>query len=370
MRAKMIDPKTGEIVWASDAEPYGQNTYMATIYNDPYNGKLIGHVEWPVSDEWKKHKIDPKTGNCVVPDCYGFCEDDSNACDWNDENAVFYYNRDNIEYKELLNRWFGASIKGSLDIIKELHEENKIDVNEINEVDGNTALINACNHGWNLVIEYLIEQGADIDLKSKESGQTPLIAACYNTTDLSIVKYLIDKGADIQAEDKNGFTALSGACSYDSDIEKFEMVKFLISKGINVHTKSNKRGVTNLMLACLDDRFDTIKLLIQHGVDVNARTTGEGNTALMFAITHSSIGVIKYLVNQKADVNAVDKETKTTPLMLAADRNNSEIVQFLLLCGADATKKDSKGQLAEDRTNNAQIKKLIQSWQSQGDDEI
>lgn len=60
------------------------------------------------------------------------------------------------------------------------------------------------------LVKYLVDGGADINFKSTEDNETPLMRACENCS-AEIVQYLIDKGADIHAQDIYGLTALAYA---------------------------------------------------------------------------------------------------------------------------------------------------------------
>jgi len=92
MRVKMIDEKNNRVVWADGAVPGNDLTYYdAWIYDAEHGGDPIGYVTWPTVDGWEDHVWNYDKNACAVEDCSGWCEDESNACDWNDENATFHY---------------------------------------------------------------------------------------------------------------------------------------------------------------------------------------------------------------------------------------------------------------------------------------
>ena len=68
-------------------------------------------------------------------------------------------------------------------------------------------LHNACRNGRLHVIQPLIENGADLNAKEGEFGETPLHCACLDGN-LEVVMVLIDAGADLHAKDNGGRTAL------------------------------------------------------------------------------------------------------------------------------------------------------------------
>jgi ankyrin repeat protein len=65
------------------------------------------------------------------------------------------------------------------------------------------------SHNAVSVINYLIEKGADIEVKDNK-GNTPLL----NARDLEAVKCLVEKGAHVDAVDSKGHTLFYYACEY------------------------------------------------------------------------------------------------------------------------------------------------------------
>jgi len=60
------------------------------------------------------------------------------------------------------------------------------------------------------IVEYIIEQGIDVNLTQRRSRFTPLMAAAsYGRTD--IAKLLIEQGADQEVRDEKGFSAIDFA---------------------------------------------------------------------------------------------------------------------------------------------------------------
>jgi ankyrin repeat protein len=80
------------------------------------------------------------------------------------------------------------------------------DVNAQADVGGTTALIEACALGALEIVEYLIENGADVN-QADNSRKTPLMHACVRG-DARVVEMLIKHGADKKAKDISGNTCL------------------------------------------------------------------------------------------------------------------------------------------------------------------
>ncbi|XP_050530350.1 myotrophin-like [Daktulosphaira vitifoliae] len=85
---------------------------------------------------------------------------------------------------------------GDLETVKEqiqkFAKENS-DWNVNNSTNGRTLLHKACDYGHLDIVEYLIQNGANID-KKDNFGITPLLCALWENH-LKVAKYLIDNGA-------------------------------------------------------------------------------------------------------------------------------------------------------------------------------
>jgi ankyrin repeat protein len=90
--------------------------------------------------------------------------------------------------------------------------------------------------------EFLIENGADVDLKN-EKGWSALSLACREGS-AKTVKVLIDHGADLESRTPEGCTPLMSAAQRGSE----PVIRLLVEAGANVHAKDNK-GETAVTLA-------------------------------------------------------------------------------------------------------------------------
>ena len=105
---------------------------------------------------------------------------------------------------------------------------NKADVNAANSF-GHTPLVIAKTRQ---TMELLIAHGADIDIKDR-LGRTPLHWACYHA-DFSKVQFLLDNGADMNCQDTSRrWTPLMNACWAGS----VEIVKLLLDRGARADFK-------------------------------------------------------------------------------------------------------------------------------------
>jgi len=87
-------------------------------------------------------------------------------------------------------------------------------------------LILAARAGQVGLVRLLLERGADVNARDKETEATALIAAAHQGH-LQVVELLLQKGADVNAKDKNGRSALSEAARYSHE----DVAKLLKERG-------------------------------------------------------------------------------------------------------------------------------------------
>jgi len=125
------------------------------------------------------------------------------------------------------------------------------------------------------------------------NGRTALTyAARRGHTDA--VRFLINAGANVNVRDNRGETALMyAAFSGHTDI-----ARLLIQAGANVNA-TDTRGRTPLMAAALEGHTDIARLLIQAGANVNATDT-RGQPVLAYAWQRRHTDVLRLLIQAGA----------------------------------------------------------------------
>lgn len=161
----------------------------------------------------------------------------------------------------------------------------------INVVEGGEPFLMSVIHDGNVqIVQYLVEQGADVN-KANKHGVTPFLLACQ-LGNFAIVTYLFSKNADVSIRLKGGFTALMVACN--SEHRNKDVVNFLLNPiGVDVNERDDE-GVTALMLASQNDDVTIVRNLISAGADVNARAA-DGTTALDLAKEQGNEKIITIL---------------------------------------------------------------------------
>ena len=261
------------------------------------------------------------------------------------------------------------------------------DVEERND-RGHSLMQLAALGGSIVVVECLLDFGADINARGKKTG-TVLQSAVFGGSE-AIVKLLLDSEADVNAQNYRGETALQIAASrgseaivellfiYGADINAYKeqygdallgassgghdkIVKLLLSKHANVNIQERfysnlLQGVLSkshrtttkllpskntdidthenaLLVASRQGHYKIVELLLSHGADVNAQGGPYGN-ALQAASYKGHKTTVKLLLSHGADVNAQGGPYGNA-LQAASYKGHKTTVKLLLSPGAD-----------------------------------
>ena len=207
------------------------------------------------------------------------------------------------------------------------------------EPDG-TLLINVLNCGFYDLAKKMVSHGLKINLRSKTNGWTALIWACIKG-DMDAVDFLIENGADLNICCNDGWNALIGAYlkGHESVANK------LIEAGANLNKKYLE---TSLILSYKNGDCQTCIDLLKLGANPNCNITVSKSKEplLVVAAKNSHTEIVTELLKAGANPNARTNEYKTTALMMAANNNNLEIIQQLIDHHADLNAFDIDGKTA------------------------
>ncbi|MHC4183250.1 MAG: ankyrin repeat domain-containing protein [Planctomycetota bacterium] len=173
----------------------------------------------------------------------------------------------------------------------------------IEDYDPNSLIHDAARLLKSTVLEYLIEQGADINAID-DRGDTPLhVAAQGGKT--ACVEYLLDLGAEINPKNKRGVTPLYDALNErggETPHERmFEAAKVLVEHGADVLVEDNE-GKTLLTKAVEMGAVEVVRAIHEKGLDVTYATTKDADTMLVRAIEMKQPEMVKLLIELGADV--------------------------------------------------------------------
>jgi hypothetical protein len=138
-----------------------------------------------------------------------------------------------------------------------------------------TPLVAALARGHFQTVEFLHQNGADVDVLGHD-GITPLISASWYG-DLDIVQRLLDYKADVNAKTGHNWSAL-----HYVSIQPFShMAQLLLDHGADVDALGDDR-MTPLHMAVHNGRVEVVRVLLEHGANVDAEI-GEGITPYQLA---------------------------------------------------------------------------------------
>lgn len=169
-------------------------------------------------------------------------------------------------------------------------------------------IVSAAEEGDIDFVKLAIENGIPVDTGT--NGWTALAASIYNDY-LDIADYLIEHGADVNVKDDQGETILSWASLNGHD----NYVKYLIKNHANLNLQNND-GETALMKATLNEKKEVVHLLLESGADPDIKNNSSnsarniakenGNKAIFDMISaYSENKILAYEIDINAEINAI-----------------------------------------------------------------
>jgi ankyrin repeat protein len=145
---------------------------------------------------------------------------------------------------------------------------------------GESALHYAARNGYRHLVEFLLDNGADMS-SINTKGFTPIEVAMMRDH-RSIVKLLVAKGAEVSIHIAVYLGEVDQVSYFiESGVHVDAMVKLLVAEGADVGAK-DKWGWTPLDSAAEAGHVEIAELLIDKGADVNSRSNF-GKTPLIKA---------------------------------------------------------------------------------------
>jgi ankyrin repeat protein len=141
---------------------------------------------------------------------------------------------------------------------------------------------------------------------------------------------------EIDVKDDHERTPLSYAAEYGY----YEVVKFLLDKGVNANTEGGFYG-TALQAASVGGHKQVVELLLDNGAEVDAKA-GHYDIALHAASANGHEQVVELLLERGADIKAQDNDGYTA-LHAASDYGHEQITRLLLDRGVEINAQDKDG---------------------------
>jgi ankyrin repeat protein len=190
-----------------------------------------------------------------------------------------------------------AAAVGNLELL-ELLLANGADVESAN-TEGQTALMAVARTGNVEAAKLLMKNGANVNAAEGWGGQTALMWAAARKHP-AMIDFLIDEGAEVdkRAIDRNWERRVTS----EPRVKEMQM-----------------GGFTPMLYALRENCLDCVKRLLDAGADIN-KPDPDNISPLVMALLNMRYDIAKYLVEQGADVNQWDRWGRT-PLYMAADTN-------------------------------------------------
>jgi len=300
--------------------------------------------------------------------------------------------------KDGLTPLINAAEKGSTEslqlLLQAVPEDERVDYVNTISTTGFTALIIASAHGHADAVQYLMDQGANVDVRAGENDVTALMYAAASDhvnvvkallTQASVdvqhsnggtalleaatggartcLQALVDAGAAPDAMDQDGVTPLMAIASQGNLQGQEVILKALQAKFSAEQVKEHINqlsfsGGSSVMFAAAGGHTDCAKRLVELGANVHdiAQATPEyltkiraqeaegifiedephvdGVTALHVAAQGGFMDMVKQLLEWKVEVTVYD-EDKRSALTMALKNNHADVAQVLVQAGAD-----------------------------------
>jgi uncharacterized protein len=224
--------------------------------------------------------------------------------------------------------------QGNLEMVKILLDAGA-DVLTADSRAGGTALHKACQGGSVGVARLLVQAGAFVDSVTPTTGHTPLMDALwYKHPD--IVEFLLEQGAGLNLRTHYGFS-LFEHFEYALKVNIFGKEKLLeAEKMLKRRQESDCSEIESqkLMKAVTEGDLLTVKQLIAHGAEVDERYPilngfNDLHTPLLVACRDGHNEIVSELLKAGADVNATEPTFGAVPLHKATYNGHVEITRIL-----------------------------------------
>ncbi|MFC1842726.1 ankyrin repeat domain-containing protein [Candidatus Dependentiae bacterium] len=208
---------------------------------------------------------------------------------------------------------------------------------------GYTPLHKAMKIGDFWVAKYLVENGADINIKDSKKGKTSLEFAYKRNIDIFM---LMCKKYD-EVQPSHFGCPLNRAISHGEKKYRFDYIVFLLKKGCDVN-QQDSLGETSLHCAVKIKDMNIVKYLVEKGAKIDVADK-KGITPLHLAVSIKSKDIVVYLLEKKAKVNVIDMEGETPIFKIITDPYENRgkhdflgIVKLLCKNGAKVDIKNKK----------------------------
>ncbi|XP_023278277.1 protein phosphatase 1 regulatory subunit 12A-like isoform X5 [Seriola lalandi dorsalis] len=226
--------------------------------------------------------------------------------------------------QDQLQRWLGSETDQTGSDARETSGGSGTRRTKVRFAQG-AVFMAACSAGDREEVAALLRQGADIN-HANIDGLTALHQACIDEN-AEMVQFLVESGSDVNRGDNEGWTPLHAAASCGF----IQIAKYLIEHGAHVGAV-NSEGELPLDVATEDAMERLLKAEIKkQGIDVDKARKEEERIMLQDAMAVLAGG----------GTLTPHPNTKATALHVAAAKGYIEVLKVLLQCGVDVDSRDT-----------------------------
>ncbi|WKS94737.1 ankyrin repeat domain-containing protein [Riemerella columbina] len=191
--------------------------------------------------------------------------------------------------------------------------------------EGVTPLMKAAQRNKKALVELMVQQGLKNINAVDKKGLSALSYAMQRASP-EMVEYLISQGADAQIKDRKGNS--------------------LVFYALNSYSDRNKNAVSDIL--------KKLELLKQKGI-VITQAQPDGNTLAHLAVNQHSVALLEALKPYFTDINAQNEEGLTPLHLAAMQSKDMQLIEALLRLGADKNIKTSLDETAYDLAKDNEI---------------
>jgi len=179
------------------------------------------------------------------------------------------------------------------------------------------------------MLNFFVENGENVNNCDMDHQYSPLHYAC-KFGNIKIIQYLVENGAELDTIDKYGRTPLCFA----AENGHINIVKYLLKLGAQIRFDGFLYMDTPIPWAARNGHLEIVKLLVeQEKLDV--KTPDRYHKYIIhYAAQSGNTDLVKFIGNQNINVEVYDENSRT-PLFFAASTGNLEVVKYLDGLGAN-----------------------------------